>query len=80
VSTRRDEDARTAALESFLTERIAEGFVVESRTATQAIIVPRMRSIRLLARLRKHGSDRRQVISVNEHGVVTVSAAQPLRW
>lgn len=70
------EDARKDALDAFLAARIAEGWRVESRTRVQAIISPEG----LLGRFRKPSKDHtRQVIVVDEHGMVTTTPAQPLR-
>ena len=72
--------ARAAALTAYLERRTAEGFVVESRTPTQAVIVPRRRFLGLLDRLPLGETRERQVVSVDEHAVVTASVAQPRRW
>lgn len=75
-------DLRTTALNAFLEERIAEGFRIETQTDTHAIIAPPTPRLgALLRRLRrKRRSEQRQVISVDEHGVVTARAAEPIRW
>jgi hypothetical protein len=39
MTTPLEEEARRDALDSFLTNRLEEGFEIESRTANQAIIV-----------------------------------------
>ncbi len=78
--TESEPDARTRALSAFLDDRLAEGFRIETRTDTHAIIAPPQRLAGLLGRIRKGGGDRRQVVSVDEHGVVTVRAAEPIRW
>jgi hypothetical protein len=77
MTTPLEEEARRDALDSFLTNRLEEGFEIESRTANQAIIVSRS----LLAKgLRRRRGARRQVISVDQFGVVTTSPAPPRRW
>jgi len=68
-----------SALSAFLDERIAQGFRVESRTDTQAIIVSPRRFSILPARFRR-SRDGRQVVSVDADGVVTARRAEPLRW
>ncbi len=71
------EDARRNALDAFLAARIEDGWRVESRTPTQAIIVSKEG---LLGRFSKPSKDQvRQVVVVDEHGEVTTTAAQPLR-
>jgi hypothetical protein len=75
--TESSDAARRTALDDFLAERVANGFVVESRTATQAILAPRGLLNGLQSRLR---GSRREVVSVDQHGNVTSSPAQPRRW
>jgi len=69
---------RRDALTAFLETRVDEGFKIESRTPTQAIVVP-ARSWSLLARFRKAETPGRQVVSVDVTGQVTMSPAEPLR-
>jgi len=76
----RDDREREACLDAFLRRRTEEGFVVESRTATQAILTPRRRLVRLPGFIRRGRPDGRQVVSVDEHNVISVEAAQPRRW
>jgi hypothetical protein len=73
------EAVRKDALDTFLADRVAEGFTVETRTDTHAIIVPRSGGAGFLDRFRKSKVDERQVVEVDEHGTVTMSPAQPLR-
>jgi hypothetical protein len=72
------ENFRRDALTAFLETRVDEGFQIESRTPTQAILVP-ARSWSLLARFRKADSPGRQVVEVDVAGQVTMSPAEPLR-
>jgi hypothetical protein len=72
-----EDEARKSALDSYLTHRLEEGFEIESRTANQAIIVHRSR---LPKRLHARRRERRQLISVDQDGIVTASPAQPRRW
>jgi hypothetical protein len=72
------ETFRRDALTAFLETRVDEGFTIESRTPTQAILVP-ARSWSVLSRFRKTGSPGRQVVSVDVAGNVTMSPAEPLR-
>jgi hypothetical protein len=72
------ENFRRDALTAFLETRVGEGFRIESRTPTQAIVVP-AHSWSLLARFRKTDSPGRQVVQVDVDGQVTMSPAEPLR-
>ena len=74
-----EQEIRTRALTQFLEQRVAEGFKVETRTDTHAIIVSPRRLADPLWLLRRH-RDRRQVVSVDQSGVVTTQAAEPIRW
>jgi len=75
-----EEDVRKEALSAFLEARVREGFRIETRTDTHAIIVPADRGRSFLDRLRKAKAPERQVVSVDEHGRVTTSPAEPLRF
>ena len=71
---------RSAALDEHLARRAAEGFRVETRSGTQAVIVRRHRLFPLL-RFVAHGRvEQRLVVSVDQHGEVSSVAAEPLRW
>jgi hypothetical protein len=67
---------RKDALDAFLDERLAEGFAVETRTATHAIVFRRPRGLR-----RFTGGDDpgRYVVEVDEHGVASMRPAEPRR-
>jgi hypothetical protein len=72
------EELRRHALTAFLDERVREGYLVETRTATHAIIgPPDRRSPRRL--FRRPTSLVRQVASVDIHGDVSVRPAEPRR-
>jgi hypothetical protein len=73
------EEIRKSALTAFLEARVGEGFRVETRTDTHAIIGPADRDGSFLGRLRKGMPPARQVISVDQHGDVTMAHAEPLR-
>ena len=75
-----EEEVRKDALTAFLAARVREGFVIETRTDTHAIIAPAYRRWSFLDRLRKAKPPARQVVSVDEHGEVTVTTAEPLRF
>jgi hypothetical protein len=66
---------RTNALDAFLATKLREGFAIETHTATHAIINRRS----FLSRLRGRGGLDRYVVSVDEHGAVTMIPAEPKR-
>jgi hypothetical protein len=69
---------RKAALDAFLAQKVGEGFAIETHTETHAIIAERPKG--LLARFRGGGGDDgRFVVEVDQHGAVTMSAAEPIR-
>jgi hypothetical protein len=70
------EQTRKNALSAFLEARVEEGFRIETRTDTHAIIVP-ARRWSFLNRFRKTSG--RQVISVDDQGKLMVRPAEPLR-
>jgi hypothetical protein len=67
---------RRAALTARLEREAANGFEIETRSATQAVIVRNRGGWR---HLRRRSVDRR-VLSIDEDGLVTTDTAQPLRW
>lgn len=73
------EEVRRNALDAFLEARVAEGYAIETRADTHAIIVPASGRSSFLDRFRKPSVPARQVVSVDEHGSVTTSPAEPLR-
>jgi hypothetical protein len=58
---------------------VQEGYRVETRTDTHAIIAPADRRRSLLDLFRKPPVPARQVLSVDSDGVVSMSPAEPLR-
>jgi hypothetical protein len=66
---------RKDALDAFLETKLQEGFAIETHTDTHAIIERKS----LLRRLRGHGGAERYVVSVDEHGEVTMIQAEPKR-
>ena len=73
-------DLRSAALEAYIAKRGTQGFRIETRSATQAVIVRRHR-LHFVARWIARGvADQRLVISVDAHGGIVELRAQPLRW
>ncbi len=74
------DDLRARALDAYLDQRATHGYTVETRTPTQAVIVRRSRLSFVLDRLRPGSGGERHVVSVDEHGVVSSRAAEPVRW
>ena len=68
---------RKDGLDRFLDEKVEEGYVIETRTDTHAIIARRPRG---LGRLRKSGADSgRYVVEVDEGGAASMRPAEPRR-
>ena len=72
LGTRRD------GLDVFLDRKLEEGYEIETRTDTHAIIAPARRRS-LLHVFGRHGAPARQVLSVDSDGVVSMRPAEPLR-
>jgi hypothetical protein len=73
-------DARSAALDAYLLQRTAQGFRVETRSGSQAVIVRRHR-LYFALRWFAHGrAEERLVVSVDQHGDIVSQAAEPVRW
>jgi hypothetical protein len=73
-------DARSTALDSYLAQRAAQGFRVETRSGAQAVIVRRHR-LYFALRWFGHGrAEQRLVVSVDQYGEVASQAAEPVRW
>jgi hypothetical protein len=68
---------RKDALDAFLEKKVAEGFTIETRTDTHAIITEAGQ--RLWKRIHRGGDFRRHVVEVDEDGRVTMSDAEPRR-
>lgn len=73
------EELRKNALSAFLEARTSEGFRIETRTDTHAIIVPASRRWAVFDRFRGANAPTRQVVEVDVNGEVTMSPAEPLR-
>jgi hypothetical protein len=69
---------RKNALDAFLETKLQEGFEIETHTDTHAIVVERRGWKSFLKRFRGHGANR-YVVSVDEHGAVTMIPAEPKR-
>lgn len=67
---------RKRALDEFLETKLQEGFELETHTEMHAIIG---RKSSLLSRLLGHGDAVRYVVSVDEHGEVGMTPAEPRR-
>jgi hypothetical protein len=67
---------RKDALDAFLDERLGEGFTVETRTATHAIIFRRPRGLR---RFTSGDDPGRYVVEVDEYGAASMRPAEPRR-
>jgi hypothetical protein len=70
---------RKDALDAFLETKVREGFEIETHTDAHAIVVEPDQRKSLLNRFRRHGAANRYVISVDEHGEVTMRPAEPKR-
>ena len=68
--------ARKGGLDAFLEERVAEGFTVETRTDTHAIVARRPKGLRRFKRTDDPG---RFVVEVDEDGVASMRPAEPRR-
>ena len=68
---------RENALDAFLERKVAEGFTIETRTDTHAIITEAGQ--RFWRRVHRGGGFRRHVVQVDEDGAVTMSPAEPRR-
>jgi hypothetical protein len=65
---------RKNALDEFLETKLQEGFEIETHTDTHAIVVRKS----FLSRFRARSANR-YVVSVDEHGQVTMIPAEPKR-
>jgi hypothetical protein len=70
---------RKDALDAFLEAKLREGFEIETHTDTHAIVVERDQARSFLGRFRVSGAAKRYVVSVDEHGEVTMIPAEPKR-
>ncbi|MDQ3426015.1 MAG: hypothetical protein M3435_07375 [Actinomycetota bacterium] len=70
---------RKDALDAFLETKLREGYEIETHTDTHAIVVEHARRKPFLSWLRRRDADKRYVVSVDEHGEVTMIPAEPKR-
>jgi hypothetical protein len=73
-------DARSAALDEYIARRVAQGFRVETRSGTQAVIARRHRLYFVLHLFAREVAEQRYVVSVDAHGEVASLEAEPIRW
>ena len=67
---------RRDGLDAFLDQKVEEGYTIETRTDTHAIIARRSKGLRRFM----SGADRgRYVIEVDQDGVATMRSAEPRR-
>ena len=70
---------RKDAIDAFLEAKHREGFEIETHTDTHAIVVERHQPTSFLGRFRVFGAAKRFVVSVDDHGEVTMIPAEPKR-
>ncbi len=68
--------ARKDGLDVFLDQKVAEGYVIETRTDTHAIIARRPKG---LSRFKRGADPGRFVVEVDEGGTATMRPAEPRR-
>ena len=68
--------ARRDGLDAFLDKKLEEGYVIETRTHTHAIISRRPKGFR---RFTSGADPGRYVVEVDEDGIATMSPAEPRR-
>jgi hypothetical protein len=67
---------RKGGLDAFLDQKVDEGYSIETRTDTHAIIARRPRGLK---RFTSGADPGRYVVEVDEHGVATMRPAEPRR-
>ena len=67
---------RKDALDRFLDARVDEGYAIETRTDTRAIVSRRPKGLK---RLTSGADPGRYVVEVNEGGIATMRPAEPRR-
>jgi hypothetical protein len=68
--------ARRHGLDAFLDQKVEEGYVIETRSDTHAIIFRRPKGLK---RFTSGPDPGRYVVQVDEDGIVTMRAAEPRR-
>ena len=67
---------RKDGLDAFLVQKIAEGYLIETRSDTHAIISRRSKGLK---RLRRGSDPGRYVVEVDKDGTATMRPAEPRR-
>ena len=67
---------RKDSLDAFLDQKVEEGYVVETRTDTHAIVARRPKGLK---RFRSGADAGRYVVEVDEDGIATMRPAEPRR-
>jgi tRNA G26 N,N-dimethylase Trm1 len=67
---------RKDGLDAFLDQKVEEGYVIETRTDTHAIVSRRPKGLR---RLTSNSESGRYVVEVDEDGTATMRSAEPRR-
>jgi hypothetical protein len=67
---------RKDSLDAFLDEKVGEGYVIETRTDTHAIIARRPKGLK---RFTRNADPGRYVVEVDENGISTMRPAEPRR-
>jgi hypothetical protein len=73
----RADDACSRALDAFLRQREAEGYRIETRTGTRAVISRRHRLHFVLRLIAQGNAQRRLVVSVDQQAHITSVAVDP---
>jgi len=68
--------ARRGGLDAFLDQKVSEGYAIETRTETHAIIVRPPKGLKRFTSGRDPG---RYVVQVDEDGIATMRPAEPRR-
>jgi hypothetical protein len=71
-------DARSQALDAFLRQREAEGYLIETRTGMNAVISRRRRRHFVLRLVARGNAQRRLLVSVDRHAHITSVAVEPV--
>jgi hypothetical protein len=69
-------DSRSDGLDAFLDQKVEEGYTIETRTDTHAIITRRPKGLR---RFTSGADPGRYVVEVDEDGIAKIRPAEPPR-
>jgi hypothetical protein len=67
---------RKDSLDAFLDQKLEDGYLIETRTETHAIIARRPKGLKRITKRADHG---RYVVEVDEDGTATIRPAEPRR-